>query len=293
MIKRPLAAVFLFCICFGCSQPVENLTQDFLQPERLSILKGKEMKEISGMAHSVANVGYLWGHNDSGNDPEVFLFDKSLNIKLTCMLKGIENRDWEDMAVGPGPVSGKTYVYVGDIGDNRANNRYKYIYRFEEPLLVEGTSKLEIEQFDTLTFELSDEKKDSETLLIDPKTKDLLIVSKREEPVWVYQIAAPLFNGDTVVAEKKLSLPFTKIVGGDISSDGRKVLLKNYEHVYYWNTSQDKPIMELLAEKPLEVPYEVEPQGEAIAWDQNLKGFYTLSEKNVGKDSYLYFYPAR
>jgi hypothetical protein len=129
-------------------------------------------------------------------------------------------------------------------------------------------------------------------LLIDPVSKDLFIVSKREEPVWLYQLKSPSFN-DTVTASKVISLPMSRIVGGDISSDGKKVLLKNYEHVYYWNTTSEKSIVELLEKKPFEVPYEIEPQGEAIAWDTKLKGFYTLSEKNAGKDSFLYFYPGR
>lgn len=286
--------VFVISIlAFGCSRPIENPTNEFLPPEKLATLNGKKMKEVSGIAHSALNTGHLWGHNDSGNDPEVFLFDKSLTVKLTVVLKGVENRDWEDMAVGPGPDPQKSYVYVGDIGDNGGDHQYKFIYRFEEPLLSDKVSKLELEDFDVLAFELPDKRKDSETLLIDPLSKDLFIVSKREEPVWLYQIKSPTFNSDTVTASKVISLPISRIVGGDISSDGKKVLLKNYEHVYYWNTTNEKSIVELLGEKPFEVPYEIEPQGEAIAWDSGSKGFYTLSEKNVGKDSFLYFYPAR
>ena len=56
-------------------------------------------------------------------------------IKLTCTLAGVENRDWEDIAVGPGPDASKSYVYVADIGDNEGQYQYKYIYRFEEPVL--------------------------------------------------------------------------------------------------------------------------------------------------------------
>jgi hypothetical protein len=276
-----------------CTHTIENPTKDFEAPKKLSALSGKKMKEISGIAASRANPGYLWGHNDSGNDPEVFLFDKNLKIALTCKLQGVENRDWEDIVIGPGPESGKNYIYIGDIGDNKADYKYKYVYRFEEPALAPGNSELEITDFDTLVFTLSDKKKDTETLLIDPATRDLLVVSKREEPVWVYRIKTPAFNGDTLVATPLISLPYTQIVGGDISIDGKKILMKNYEHVYYWNNTAAKPLIEILAEKPYEVPYEIEPQGEAIAWDPALTGFYTLSEKNVGKDSYLFFYPAK
>jgi hypothetical protein len=280
-------------LAFGCATQIENPSDEFLQPEKLATLTGKKMKEVSGIAHSARNAGYLWGHNDSGNDPEVFLFDRSLTVKLTVVLKGVENRDWEDMAVGPGPDPEKSYVYVGDIGDNDGDHQYKFIYRFEEPLLNDSVSKLELEDFDILTVRLPDARKDSETLLIDPLSKDLFIVSKREDPVWLYQIKSPKFTRDTITALKVISLPISRIVGGDISSDGKKVLLKNYEHVYYWNTTSEKSIIELLKKKPFEVPYEIEPQGEAIAWDPDVKGFYTLSEKNVGKDSFLYFYPAK
>lgn len=291
-MKTFIIAALIF-ITSGCAHRIENPTTDFRQPEKLATLKGKKMKEVSGIAHSKQNPGYLWGHNDSGNDPEVFLFDKSLNIKLTVTLKGAENRDWEDMAVGPGPEAGKSYIYVGDIGDNNADHKYKSIYRFEEPLLNENVTKLDIDKFDILTFELPDKRKDSETLLIDPRTRDLFIVSKREEPVWLYQIKSPSFKNDTVTATKVISLPLSRIVGGDISPDGKKVLLKNYESVYYWNLTNEKTIVQLLEKKPFEVPYEIEPQGEAIAWDTEIKGFYTLSEKNVGKDSFLYFYPVK
>ena len=32
-------------------------------------------------------------------------------------LQGADLRDWEDMALGPGPKQGQDYLYVGDIGD--------------------------------------------------------------------------------------------------------------------------------------------------------------------------------
>lgn len=129
--------------------------------------------------------------------------------------------------------------------------------------------------------------------MLDPVTKDLYIFSKREEPVWIYQLASPTFSSDTVLASKLYTIPFTQIVGGDVSPDGKKVLLKNYEHVYYWDNPSAKPLVELFKDKPFEVPYEIEPQGESITWDLQGKSFYTLSEKNVGKDTFLFYYQAK
>jgi hypothetical protein len=90
------------------------------------------------------------------------------------------------------------------------------------------------------------------------------------------------------------SLPLTQIVAGDVSPDGREILLKNYNHIYYWNNAAGRSaVLALLHEKPVEVPYEEEPEGESIAWARDGSGFFTISERNPGKKSYLYFYRRR
>lgn len=266
-----------------------NESAPFTSGEALIELDNKKLSEISGIASSINNPGFIWAHNDSGNDAEVFLIDTKLNIKLVLELKGIENRDWEDIAVGPGPESGKNYIYVAEIGDNEARYTYKHILRFEEPVAGSG-KKITIDSFDTITFRLPQQRKDTECLLLDPITKDLYVISKREEPVFVYQIPYPYSTADTVTAKEVTSLPFTQIVGGDFSADGKEILLKNYQNVFYWSNPSGKPVAEVLKEKPQLLPYEEEPQGEAITWARDGSGFYTLSEMNPTEKTYLYFY---
>ncbi len=274
----------------GCSKvTVQNPTNDFEKAAPLTLLKEKRLSEISGIAASVTNPGLFWVHNDSGGEPEVYLINKSLEIVLTCRLEGIENRDWEDITIGPGPEPGKHYLYVGEIGDNEARFQYKMIYRFEEPVLGEE-AEIKVSSFDTIVFSLEDRRKDTETLLIDPATNALYIFSKREEPVWIYELENPAQTADTLIAKKLFSLPLTQLVGGDVSPDGKSILLKNYEHIYYWSSDTAKPIKEILKSEFSEVPYELEPQGEALTWARDQSGFYTLSEKNVGKDTFFYFY---
>ena len=290
-MKIRLSCVLIACVSLlSCSQiNIKNPTNDFLAAKRVVKLSDKRLREVSGAASSINNRGRFWLHNDSGNDAEVFLVDTSLNVLLTCRLN-VDNRDWEDMAVGPGPEAGKSYIYVGDIGDNNAKNQLKYIYRFEEPKWQEGQSSLEITDYDTIVFQLPDEKKDCETLLIDPTSKDLYVISKREDPVWMYKVPYPQSTRDTIIAARLFSLPFTQIVAGDVSPDGSRVVLKNYEHIYYWRSDSPAALEKLLRKKPFEIPYEIEPQGEAIAWARDFSGFYTLSEQNIGKDTFLYFY---
>lgn len=285
--------LFFVLLIFGaCSvkKEVSDSPAEFLPGKRLKELTNSRLSELSGLAASNKNRGYLWSFNDSGNGAEVFLLDEALNIKLTCKLVGIENRDWEDITVGPGPDAKKTYVYIGEIGDNKAVYPLKYIYRFEEPDAKSSPEEISINQFDTLTFRLAGKLKDTESLLINPLTKNLYVVSKREEPVVVYELKYPHSTRDTLTADSIASLPITQIVAGDFSADGKEILLKSYDNIYYWNNKSGKPVEKVFLNKPVEIPYEVEPQGESITWALDGSGFYTISEMNKKKKSFLYFY---
>jgi hypothetical protein len=288
-MTRILFAMF-WMVLMGCSTiNVENPTDKFLAGQKLSKLRSDQLGEISGGVASINNPGLFWLHNDSGNEPELYLVDDSLKVLFTCSLD-VENRDWEDMAIGPGPVAGRTYIYLGEIGDNLSKYDKKHIFRFEEPVWDRHSRDLDITDVDTISFTLEGKNKDTETLLLDPSSKDIYIISKRDEPVWVYRLKFPYSADSTLVAAKLFSLPFTQIVSGDISPDGKKILLKNYEHVYFWENIKGLAVTEALKQKPFEIPYEIEPQGETIMWGRDGSGFYTVSEKNVGKSSYLYLY---
>jgi len=280
-----VAAILVSCVV------KESSNAGFSHGTKLAELKHKKLHEVSGLAASINNPGLFWTHNDSGNGADVFLLDQKAEVKRIYTLQGIDNRDWEDICVGPGPDSTKNYVYVGEIGDNDGSHLLKYIYRFEEPLETPGEDNVMIIDFDTIAFKLpGDERKDTEALLIDPRSKDLYVITKNEEPVSVYQIKYPYSTKDTITSDFVGSIPVTKIVAADLTADGGELLMKNYSHIFYWKNAENKSVPELLKERPQEVPYETEPQGEAIAWARDKSGFYTLSERSKGSKSFLYFY---
>ena len=291
-MKFTAIVLFLTSLIFSGCEPQTRINTEtvFGMGQQLSELTHKKLKESSGLAASTENPGMLWTHNDSGNAPEIYLVDKDLNIRLTVTLSGIENRDWEDITVGPGPDSTKTYVYVGDIGDNDAVYAHKYIYRFAEPVLG-ASDHISISDIDQIVFKLEDGLKDTESLFVDSRSKNLYVISKREEPVWLYELRYPQVEGDTIIADKKLPLPFTKIVSADFFPATGDIVIKNYEHVYFWKNENYEDVPSLLKKAPTEIPYEKEPQGEAMAWATDGSGFYALSEKKKKKPSYLYFYP--
>ncbi len=275
----------LLLILASCASNNSTDTTLFTPGTSLGLIDEK-LPEASGLASSITNPGYLWSLNDGENPSEVHLIDTTAKIRMTCKLP-VANRDWEEVTVGPGPIQGKSYVYVGEIGDNKAQYDIKYIYRFEEPVV--DSSKKEIQLADTLQIQMADGKRDTEAMLIDPWTRDLYLISKREDSVGVYKIAYPFGKG-ILIAEKQSTIPFHNINAAAISPDGTEILMKDYDHIYYWKRSPGETLENVLMMKPIELPYEREAQGESITWRLDAKGYYTLSETNKDKPAYLKYY---
>jgi len=65
------------------------------------------------------------------------------------------------------------------------------------------------------------------------------------------------------------------------------VLLKTYEHVYYYHVP-DGNYYSHMAGMPTALPYTHEPQGEAVCWQvPGAAGYYTISE---GRHQPVYYY---
>jgi hypothetical protein len=277
---------------FSCSSHKPELVSEMPEMEidtvvfedRISAgrLENKTIDEASGMAMSILNQNHFWTHNDSGDDPRIFLVNNTAQYQVTCTLKGAVNRDWEDIAVAKDQLTGKSRIFVGDIGDNNAVHDFGYIYILDEPSAL-SNENITVSNYDKITFRYQDGKRDAETLMVDPLTGDIYIVSKRESSVNLYQIKYPYSFTDTITTNKLGSIPFTQIVGGDISADGSGILLKNYSKAWYWPRKNGKSIADAFSLKPYETPYIQEPQGEAICWSRDGKSFFTISEESPFK----------
>lgn len=245
--------------------------------------------ETSGIAASANHENIFYIHNDSGDTSRFFAITPDGKLKGTFKYASTGGgqygvRDCEDIAVGPGPEAGKSYVYMGDIGDNGSGYPFVTIYRIAEPEIPADVNNAASLQSTALYIKYPDAPKDAETLMIDPVEKLLYIVTKRNSSVGVY--TAPLnFNaGDTVTLTKRCDLhfrglqPFKWIVSGDISKDGTQVILKSYSRIFYWKREGNEPIWQTLQRKPQQPAYEQERLGEAVGFAANGKSYYTVSE---------------
>lgn len=290
MKKSPL----LLLIILSLFQTVSGQTPSFGPQQDKGLIEFNEINEASGIAASIKNINVLWLHNDSGDFARIFAINSNGKHLGIFNLNDATNRDWEDISIGPGPEENKEYIYIADIGDNLAQFDVKYIYRIAEPDVNADQDPVNITltDFDIIKFRYPDGQRDAETIIVDPLTKDIYIVSKREDNVKVYLALFPQSLNDTLILEDVATLPLSQIVAGDISFDGKEILLKNYESVYYWERNLVQTVAEALTNNQhYLLPYTRELQGEAISWSYNSDGYYTVSEELFNTQAHLYFYP--
>lgn len=274
-----LVLVLLVVLQFSCSKteedgslptPFDTLTSSKLLQPLLS--------EVSGIADSKVNPGFLWTEEDSGNPPRVSLVRYDGTVVKSIYLKGAVNRDWEDMALLDGQL------YVADIGDNTASYGNYRIYRFAEPAASVDT----VAVYDTIPFRYADGARDAEAFLVDSLTKDIYLISKWESRSGIYRISWPYSTSTQNTAVKVGELPYNLVVSA--TQMNNELLVKTYAAIYYYRRAAGSSLLQTLLSKPVATPYVVEAQGEAVALARNGSGFFTLSEIGGGSTVMLNFY---
>lgn len=262
----------------------------FGEGTRLATVLAPELSEISGMAASHSNPGVLWLHNDSGDTARLFALSTKGELLGTFTLPTVRAIDWEDMAIGPKRGSRGSYLYVGDIGDNSARRKDGIlVHRVPEPVVsARPRGEAALANLETFRLRYPDGPHDAETLLVDPKTGELVILTKVMFGAPRVFRAGPTLVSETLLTEEE-PLDFEAIgiddglyaTGGAVSPDGRFVVVRGYGNAYLWQRDPERPLHEAFRSRACRVPLASEPQGEAIAFAADGSGYFTLSEKRA------------
>jgi hypothetical protein len=276
---------------------VVALSQVYGPPTTITTIKDKSITESSGLAASRTTPGAYWTHNDSGDGPFIYAFDTRGDSLGIFRVTGAQARDWEDMAAGPGPQADKSYLYLGDIGDNEAVRDEVVVYRVAEPKLTATTSKLtkerpvSTEPAEVIRLKYPDGSHDAEALLVHPTTGNIYIVIKKviANPV-VYEATAPFTPGKLVVMKRigEIRVPSIfggVITGGSVSPDGRRVALCDYFQGYeIVLPAGDRDFDDIWKQRMTGFDLGKRKQGESITYRLDGKAFLATSE---GKQSPL------
>jgi autotransporter-associated beta strand protein len=255
-------------------------------------VQNASVTEASGIAASRFNPNVLWIHNDSGDSARVFATTPAGTNLGTYSLSGASATDWEDIAVGPGPTNGVQYLYVADIGDNAATRSNVSVYRVVEPTVSDTQSPVttSISGASKFTFTYPDGARDAESMFVDPLTRDIYIISKRDTTKYVYRAPYPQStSGTTTLTFVTSMVNATWITGADISPNGNEIIMRgapsNTGLLYTRPTGGT--IADAFATTPVSIPLASEPQGEAIAFDPSGWGYFTTSE---GANQPIYYF---
>ena len=125
------ATVGAQCATIGAFSPRGNVPTN-LQPAGAGT-------QISGIAASRHNPGVLWVHDDASTTSQLIALRSDASLARQYLLPVATNRDWEDIALGPGPIAGRDYLYVADIGNNALAYTTFSIWRVPEPDVPPGS----------------------------------------------------------------------------------------------------------------------------------------------------------
>ena len=216
----------------------------------------------------------------------------------TFQLAGVSDYDWEDIARGPGPVDGVSYLYVADTGDNSERRGSVQVYRFPEPTDLSGGVIADVETID-LTY--PDGARDCESLLVDPLTGDLVFIERDRADQGVsgvYVAEAPLSTSDTIELTHTGTLVFgtdpmpgdVDATGADVSPDGTLAVVRTHDMVFAFARDLDQPLWTAFDNPVCGTPPVDESKGEAIAYAWDGSGYYTGGE---GTNQPLHWYGAQ
>jgi hypothetical protein len=241
-----------------------------------------DLVESSGVAVSRRHPGILWTHNDSGNDPLLFATDTLGRDLGAIVVSGAENRDWEDLAIGP--CGSTVCLYVGDTGDNREVRSSVTLYRVQEPELGAASTQ----PAEKLELRYPGGARDAEAMYVDAQGDLYLITKGRSRGVLLFRVRQEAWAGGTTVAEALGSLPIdpqgistNMVTGADIDSGNSLVVLRTYREIYVFRRAPDGTMVSRVPVKVCDIAG-LESQGEGIAWLDDTRLILTSEEGNLG-----------
>ena len=174
MLSRPAAALLVVAglVALGVGTASPGAARD---QKNAVVVADDRLTESSALAVSPHDPDLLYTVNDSGNDPVVYVVDRSggasSQVVGTTSLAGADRPplDPEALAIGADDT-----LWVADIGDNEANRNDIALYALPAPGRGDATVT-------PVRYPLAypgDEQDDAETLVADPATGALWVVTK-------------------------------------------------------------------------------------------------------------------
>jgi hypothetical protein len=235
---------------------------------KLGVVTDERTKELSGLADAGPCLLII---RDSGNPSSLFGLNHDGTVRDEWPLidsatnEPAKNNDWEDMAVGPGPVPGSRYVYIAE---HSAIAWRCLMPDVRKPGCITPAQKL------NFTLAPEDAQTNSETLMIDQTTGDLFKIprgpdgSSTHKVLWIPDVKLKTSGQFQAIGTIGGFDPSMTVTAGDISRDGKMIALLQHQSIHVWVVPDGKSVKDTLVSQPatLVVPFNVESLGEALCF---------------------------
>jgi hypothetical protein len=301
-VKRLLVLVCLTFIHVLAQTSPPQLCQNWSE-RRAGNLDTTFLGEASGMAASAIVENRLYHTNDTWiPSPNFFITDTAGQNLQVINIEGVSNNprlnDIEDMDVGR--CGDSSCLFIGDIGDNRANRPNINILIIEE--FTDLPSSLPVKHY--LRVQYPDRAHDSESMAIHPNG-DIYVLTKEitsllgTAPAKLYRLPSNVWENAT---DEVLTLEFVADIdlfalsgtvvnifshiatGMDISNDGGRLLILTYGEVFEIAVDvsllNGETISTETSYKQIEVVTLL--QQESISYSSDSKSFFYTAEARSG-----------
>ena len=287
-VPRPAPAEVAAALCGSLPEVIDPVP----------VIQSTTLTELSGLVASRQTDDLWWAHNDSGHQARLHAVGPNGENEGSVVVNGAASVDWEDLSVGPGPQG--DVLYIADTGNNIGEREIVTIDVVPEPesdpagVLLPAVA---VER--TIELEWPDGPRDAETLLIDPRTSQLVILTKTFGGASEVYAADGLARGRTELRKAGVvdlrdqasapadDAPPNALLGlgaatsGDVTIAGDAAIVRTYGTALVWPRQEDQTLAEAIVDnEPCEAATTPERQGEAIALDPDGLGYRTIGEGN-------------
>lgn len=271
--------------------------------QKIAALENDQIHESSGIALSTRDDAVLWTHNDSGDSARIFALDLQGRHLAEVAIEDATFRDVEDITSFK--KDGKSWLLIGDIGDNLSRHNSCTLYLIEEPTVgtVGAPASTTVSVSRTFEYRYEDGPQDCETLAVDPETNTIYLVEKntfsvKDAVATIYELPWPHASNEDVLTAKAIGtmsfpvdmspggaeseqfilFPFTTTAGA-ISRDGSRFIVLTYTVAYEYVRDEGESWADAFRQAPRKLPMPGRRQGESICYAADGQSLYLTSEK--------------
>lgn len=257
---------------------------EYDKPIQRGELENPAITESSGLAVSRVHPNLYWTHNDSGHGAALFAVGGAGEDRAQFTVVGLRNRDWEDIASFT--LDDKSYLLVGDVGDNQQTHEHGTLILIAEPEVKDTDHQrrgmLRPERLVHFIYE--DGPGNCEAIAVDTTKRKVLLIQKVAlGACGVYELPLEDNADDDArrmhTASRIGQLWINMVTAADISPDGRRLIVGTYGPSYELTRTGDESWADALKKQPRRLDMPQRRQGESLCYDTDGESLVLTSEK--------------